>query len=283
MGKSWKSKLRNAIDQTIMECDNFDDFLSKIRAKNIECVYTPDNVIKIKFRMEGQERFSRGRTLGWYYDEPQIRKRIEQYQFLKTGVSGRSIRTKIIDTSTEIFQTSKGLLNWAELKNMQEVSRLINFLAEHHIHSEQELENRATSAYNDRMILVSSLNNTQGKIDDISDRIKLLRAYKKYKPVYDGYRKSGLSKKFKKENASAIEKYESVVKNLNELYPDKKLPSLESLERHRTDLIAKRNQMNEEYKRIVSDLKEIEYAKTSVNEYLKNMNHTQHRNNSELE
>lgn len=73
-GKSWKSKLRNAIDQTIMECDNFDDFLSKIRAKNIECIHTPDNVIKIKFRMEGQERFSRGRTLGWYYDEPQIRR-----------------------------------------------------------------------------------------------------------------------------------------------------------------------------------------------------------------
>lgn len=77
--------------------------------------------------MQGQQRFSRGRTLGWYYDEPQLRKRIEQYQFLKTGKSGKIYRTRIIDTSTDVFQTSKGLLHWANIKNMQEVSKLINF------------------------------------------------------------------------------------------------------------------------------------------------------------
>lgn len=282
-GKSWKSKLRNAIDETIMQSDSFDDFLEKIRAKNIECVYTPQNVIKIKFRMEGQERFSRGRTLGWYYDEPQIRKRIEQYLFLKTGVSGRNVHTKIIDTSKGVFQTSKGLLNWAEIQNMQEVSRLINFLSTHQIHSEQELESRATSTYNNRMILVAQLNKTQGLIDDLSDRIKLLRAYKKYKPVYDGYRQSGLSKRYKKENASAIDKYENVVKNLTELYPDKKLPSIEALERERTALIAQRTEMNESYKRIIAELKEIEFAQTSLNEYLKTINQTKQRNNGTLE
>ena len=282
-GKSWKSKLRFAIDETIMESKSFDDFLDKIRAKNIECVYTPDKVIKIKFRMEGQERFTMGRTLGWYYDEPQIRKRIEQYLFLQSGVSKRKIHTKIIDTSGEVFQTSKGLLNWAEIKNMQEVSRLINFLSTQHIQSETELESKAVSTYNDRMIIVSTLNKTQGQIDDLSDRIKLLRAYKKYKPVYDGYKKSGASKKYKKENASAIEKYESVIRNLTELYPDKKLPSIEALERDRAALIAQRTEMNETYKRIVAELKEIEFAKTSINEYLRNIDNSHRRTNGELE
>ena len=88
----------------------FEDFLEQLKKKNVECIYTPENVIKIKFRLQGQQRFSRGRTLGWYYDEPQLRKRIEQYQLLKTGVSGKSYKTKIIDTSAEIFQNSKGLL-----------------------------------------------------------------------------------------------------------------------------------------------------------------------------
>ena len=85
LGTSWKSKLRYIIDETIMQCTNFDEFLILIKSKKVECVYTPNNVVKIKFRLEGQERFSRGRTLGWFYDEPQIRKRIEQYQFLKIG------------------------------------------------------------------------------------------------------------------------------------------------------------------------------------------------------
>ena len=166
---------------------------------------------------------------------------------------------------------------------MQEVSRLINYLSTHQIHSEQELENRATSTFNNRMILVAQLNQTQGQIDELSDRIKLLRAFKKYKPVYDGYRQSGMSKRYKKDNASAIEKYESVVKNLTEIYPDKKLPSIEALERERTALITKRTEMNETYKRVAAELKEIEFAQTSLNEYLKSINPTHEKNNDVLE
>lgn len=76
LGKSWKSRLRYVIDETIMESESFDNFLKKLCEKDIECIYTPDNLIKIKFRMtvQGQERFARGKTLGWYYDEPQIRR-----------------------------------------------------------------------------------------------------------------------------------------------------------------------------------------------------------------
>ena len=67
--------------------------------------------------------------------------------------------------------------------------------------------------------------------------------------------KSGVSKKYKKENASAIEKYASVIKNLTELYPDKKLPSVESLERERTALIAQRAEKNETYRAYTSRVK----------------------------
>ena len=96
-------------------------------------------------------------------------------------------------------------------------------------------------------------------------------------------RKAEQVKNTKKENASAIEKYESVIRNLTELYPDKKLPSIESLERERTALIAQRAEMNETYKRIVQELKEIEFAKTSINEYLRNIDNSHRRTNGELE
>lgn len=172
------------IDETIMQSTSFEDFLEQLKKKNVECIYTPENVIKIKFRLQGQQRFSRGRTLGWYYDEPQLRKRIEQYQFLKTGKSGKTYRTRIIDTSTDVFQTSKGLLHWANIKNMQEVSKLINFLSENNMRSESDIENRAAEKYNDRMVIVSKLNRTQNQINDIADVIKLIRTYEKYKPYH---------------------------------------------------------------------------------------------------
>lgn len=274
LGKSWKSKLRYEIDETIMQSSTFDEFLENIRKKEIECVYTPKNVIKIKFRMKGQERFSRGRTLGWYYDEPQIRRRIEQYQLLKTGVSGKNIRTKIIDTSSNVFQTSKGLLHWADIQNMKEASKFINYLTTHNLHSQEELEKSATSMYNNRMITVSKLNSYQNRIDELSDIIKLLRIYKKYKPVHNQYLHSKSKTKFKKENANALLKYDDVVEKLKQIFTDKKLPNLEQLEKEKAELISQVKTLNEEYKQIISELEEIEYAQKSVNEYIKTMNKT---------
>ena len=276
-GKSWKSKLRIIIDETIMESDNFEDFLDRIRKKNIECVYTPENKIKIKFRMQGQERFARGKTLGWYYDEPQIRRRIEQYRFLQTGVSQKAVKTKIIDTSSDVFQTSKGLLHWAEIQNMKETSKIINFLSVNNIRSETELESKATATYNERMMTVMSLNKMQQEIDSLSDTIRLLRAYKKYKPVYDGYKNSNKSKRYFKEHQVDIEKYEGIVRQMNNMYPNKKIPNLENLESQKRSLIQQRSEMNDTYKRIVAELKEIEFAQTTINDYIKNMNRSQKR------
>lgn len=281
LGTSWKAQLRFAIDETIMQSVDFDDFLKKLRAKEIECVYNPDNVIKIKFRMKGQERFSRGRTLGWYYDEPQLRKRIEQYQLLKNGISGTEVKTKIIDTSSEVFQTSKGLLHWADMQNMKEASRVLNYLTTHNLNSEKDIESSATQTYNQRMVLVSKLNATQSQINELNDAIRLLRTYKKYKPVHDKYTQAIMKSKFQKENATELSKYDDAVNRLKVLYPDKRLPNLEKLENQRTELLSKFKDMNEDYKNIANELKQIEFAQKSINEYMKTIDKKQ--NKGELE
>ncbi len=127
--------------------------------------------------------------------------RMEQYQLLKSGISGRNIRTKIIDTSNDVFQTSKGLLHWADIQNMKEASRLINYLTTHNLHSQEELEKSATSTYNDRMVIVSRLNSYQNRINELSDVIKVLRTYKKHKPVHEQYLQSK-SKIIKRKNGT---------------------------------------------------------------------------------
>lgn len=269
-GKSWKSKLRFAIDNAIMESSNFDDFLKKLESKDIECKYTPQNVIKIKFRMKGQERFARGRTLGWYYDEPQLRKRIKQYNLLKNGISDRTVKTNLINTNKEVFKTNKGLLRWAEVKNMKEVSRMINFLTIHNFTSEKDIEDKQTSKYNDRMIIVQKLNITQHQIDDLGDIIKLLRTYKKYKGIHFEYSKSTNKIKYKKDHAVALNKYNNAVKKLAELYPDRKIPNLENLEKEKSKLVTEVKNMNEEYKNIIQEIEELEKAKKTINDYMKN-------------
>ena len=60
-GKSWKDKLRNMLREIIAYSRNFDDFLKNCTDSGIEYVYTPQNKIKLKFKLsgEGQQRFTR--------------------------------------------------------------------------------------------------------------------------------------------------------------------------------------------------------------------------------
>lgn len=73
-GKSWKSRLKIAIDNCIKTADSFDDFLAKMR----ELGYEIKQGKHIAFRAAGQEKFTRAKSLGFYYQEEQLRNRIER-------------------------------------------------------------------------------------------------------------------------------------------------------------------------------------------------------------
>ena len=267
-GQSWKTQLKNIIDRTISESDNFDDFLSKLRAKDVEVVYRPENTIKIKFRLPEQQKFARGKTLGWYYDEPQIKRRIEQSYLIRTGRTSRKQKTKIIDTSTERMQNSKGLQRWADIQNMKEASKILNLLTAKGIDDQSELENRAISTYGDRVQIVGQLNDLQSRIDDLSDSIRMINQYYKYKPVKDEYRKSRAKKKFASAHEKELNFYNNAVAEMSAKFPDHKVPTVEKLRDEQTRLISQRKELNEQYKKIAAELKELDYIRQTIQDYL---------------
>lgn len=267
-GQSWKSKLRFEIDNIIMESVSFEDFLSKCRERNIECVYRPENVVTLKFRMQGQEKYCRAKTLGWWYDEAQIRRRIEQYQQIKPGYSFTNNKSHFIDTSADKFQKEKYLKRWADIQNMKEASRLLNFLSEHGFSSKEELEDSSIEKYGERVQLVAELNHLQKQIDELSRTIKAIEIYQEYKPYHDDYKKSKNKRKYEKENAAALKKYDSVKEQLLLKFPDKRLPNIEQLYDDREDLIFQRNEKNAQYKKTVSELKEINQVRSEIQNYL---------------
>ncbi len=84
-GLSWKAKLKFTIDQVIKESENFEDFLRKCADFGVLVEYNPDHKIDLKFMLAEQKernpraKFTRSRTLGWYYETEQIKGRIAQY------------------------------------------------------------------------------------------------------------------------------------------------------------------------------------------------------------
>ena len=81
-GKSWKDKLRNMLREIISYSRSFEDFLKNCTDSGIEYVYTPQNKVKLKFKLsgEGQERFTRADTLGDEFEPSAITETIETAQ-----------------------------------------------------------------------------------------------------------------------------------------------------------------------------------------------------------
>ena len=236
--------------------------------------------------MEGQERFARARTLGWYYEPEQIKRRIETSQLFRTGRSRWHKNTKIIHTANEKFQSQKGLERWADIQNMNEAARVINILTSYDIPDKQTLESKSITDYTHRMKVVSELNKLQMKIDELTDIIAVVKTYQQFKPLIDelkAIKSKSAQKKFVKEHSIAIEKFRTAKVSLKEIYTNNKFPELESLVEQRKQLIDERKEKNEEYKQIVAELKELDFARTTIEDYLKNSQDAVRKRNNELE
>lgn len=271
-GLSWKSQLKNTIDEAIMDSMDFEEFLKNLNQKNVEYIYRPELKISLKFRLknDGQEKWSRAKTLGWYYEPEQLKKRINNFNLLKTGKLNYTQKTKVLDTSSERFKNNFGLHYWAEIQNMKEASKMINFLTERSIKNQQELEQKSIMEYGNRMLVVKELNEIQSNIDELSDTIKSLKSLRKYKPIYEAYKNALFKKKFEKENFFELEKYKKASDELKEKYPFQKvIPNLEKLIEDREKLIEKSREKNEIYKHLISEIKELDYARQSIEDYLK--------------
>ena len=268
---SWKAKLKFATDQVVKESEDFEDFLKKCKLHNIEVVYNPEHVIDLKFRLDGQKKFARARTLGWYYESKQIARRIAMYK----GVMTYTPNTNII--RIDKMQFSSGLERWADIKNMQEASRVINILTKYKIENNEHLESVALTDYSKIGALSEQLNSLNTQIEDLSLKIKTARKIQKFKPVIDELKTlSGRKKsRFEKEHQAEISTHNQALKQMKEFFPDGHFPTPESIDKKRNALIQERSEKNKEYSDLKSTVAELNYARQTLADYIRNERNVQ--------
>lgn len=72
-GTSWKQKLKQTIDRCVITAKDYDEFLKLMQ----DAGYEIKTGKYISFRAEGQERFTRAKTIGDNYTEDRIKERIQ--------------------------------------------------------------------------------------------------------------------------------------------------------------------------------------------------------------
>ncbi len=280
-GVSWKAKLKYAIDQVVKESDNFEDFFEKCKAHGILVEYNPKHKIDLKFMLAEQRernpraKFTRARTLGWYYETEQIRRRIDEYK----GGMIYTPRTKIRQTVSAQVQENKFIRDSISRGNMKVASIAKNIITQYGIEPE-ELSNAALAALAKKGKLADELNTLKTQIEDLTAQLKVLKKYRKVKGVAAELKTlSGRqAQKYRKEHSSELNDYGNCRQQILEWYSSGHIPSVEQMEQKINALRRERSQKNEEYMAVKQKSGDLAKAQRDIEEYLRNERKAQEQN-----
>ena len=270
-GLSWKAKLKNAIDKVVSESENFENFLRKCVENGILVQYNPEHKIDLKFMLAEQRernpraKYTRSRTLGWFYETPQIKSRIAMCRGEVTYTPKTKIRTVSEKTPENSF-----IHDAIDRGNMKVASIAKNILTQYGV-SPENMRSAAMQAYAQRGRLSAELNRLQTEIEDNKTILKVLKKYHKVKSIHAELKNLSVrkEKKFREQNSYELQEYREVSRQLLEWYPDKHLPTIDELEQKITALTQERSEKNELYKSVSQKSKDLAQAQQTIEEFLR--------------
>ena len=265
-GKSWKAKLKIAIDAAIPQAKDFDDFLRLMQAQGYEI--KPGKFVS--FRAPGQERFTRCKTLGEDYTEEAITRRIKGLA-VDRGPKRKATKeiTLRIDLENSIkAQQSAGYAKWAKVHNLKQAARTLNFLTEHGIDDYAALESKVAeiSAANDEA--AASLKAVERRLSDMAVLIKNISTYRQTRPVALEYRKAKDKAAYRREHESQLILYEAAAKAIKDAGVTK-LPNLAALKAEYRKLDEEKERLYQKYGEVKKELADYGIIKQNVDSILR--------------
>ena len=267
-GKSWKSKLKIAVDALIPQVSSFEELLQRLQAAGYE--------IKrgkyISCRAQGQERFTRLKTLGADYTEEAITERIngKRTRAAKAPKIEQRGVSLIIDIENSIkAQQSRGYEQWAKIHNLKQAAKTVNFLTEHKIEQYTDLITRIDEIMAASEQAADALKNVERRLADMAVLIKNITTYQKTKPVYEAYKKAKKKEQFRTAHESDLILYEAAAKALRAANVSGKLPSVATLQVEYAKLSDQKETLYADYGKLKKQVKEYDTMKRNIDSFLK--------------
>ena len=265
-GTSWKQKLKQTIDRFVIVAKDYDEFLKLMQ----EAGYEIKTGKYISFRAEGQERFTRSKTIGENYTEERIRERIQGRNPRKlqrqNDRSSISLISRIQERITEVG--SKGYEHKAKLTILKEAARTLNYLTENNLLQYADLEKKVEDVHSSYSRTGEDLKAVETRLRTVQPLIKNIGNYQKLKPVWDAYMKAKDKPTFRAKHEGELVIFEAAKTTLLAMQGDKKLPSLKTLQAEQAQLFEEQERLYAERNRLKKEAKQIETIKSNVDSFL---------------
>lgn len=266
-GTSWKQKLKQTIDRLVITAKDYDDFLRLMQ----EAGYETKTGKYISFRAEGQERFTRSKTIGENYTEERIKERIagrtprrSQRQTTPKGISligDIQERIRLID--------SKGYEHKAKLTILKEAARTLNYLTENNLLQYADLEKKVEDVHSSYDRTGKELKGVEARLREVQPLIKNISNYQRLKPVYDAFQKAKDKSGFKAKHEAELVIFEAARSTLLAMQGDEKLPSLKTLQAEQQRLLEEQQRLYDERAKLKKEARMIDTMKANVDIFLK--------------
>ena len=266
-GTSWKQKLKQTIDRLVITAKDYDDFLRLMQ----EAGYEIKTGKYISFRAEGQERFTRSKTIGENYTEERIKERIagrtprrSQRQTTPKGISligDIQERIRLID--------SKGYEHKAKLTILKEAARTLNYLTENSLLQYADLEKKVEDVHSSYDRTGKELKGVEAQLREVQPLIKNISNYQRLKPVYDAFQKAKDKPSFKAKHEAELVIFEAARSTLLAMQGDEKLPSLKTLQAEQQRLLEEQQRLYDERAKLKKEARLIDTMKANVDIFLK--------------
>lgn len=265
-GTSWKQKLKQTIDRCVITVKDYDEFLKMMQ----DAGYEIKTGKYVSFRAEGQERFTRSKTIGENYTEERIKERIQgrnpRKRQMQTGRKGISLigdiqeRIKLID--------SKGYEHKAKLTILKEAARTLNYLTENSLLQYADLQKKVEDIHSSYARIGEELKSVEARLREIQPLIKNISNYRKLKPVYDAYMKAKDKLAFRTKHEAELVIFEAARSTLLALQGEEKLPSLKSLQAEQQHLLEDQQRLYDERAKLKKETRVIDTMKANVDDFL---------------
>ena len=262
-GNSWKAKLKVAVDKAIYSSINYDEFLQKMQLAGYEIRQGKN----LAFRAPEQVNFTNLKSLGSYYSEENVLRRLEQnrHRAKTPRTSSREVQL-FINISTYVCTGNRaGFERWAQLNNLKEAARTFNYLSENNLLNYEDFQRHVTD-------IAHALEASEQQISELSSEIshqeiiqKHCNSYRSCRKIIEDGNKAPDPKKYKSAHRAEYKLHDTLKQQLQDLGITK-LPAPERLENKIASL-------KKDYSRVQKEKQELEKQQSTLNIVSENIEH----------
>lgn len=176
-------------------------------------------------------------------------------------ITAAVVTGRLIDLNDPKIQASYGLTQWAKIQNLKEMSRRFNYLSENGLLDLEKLSDVIASQKTQLRDGKEELKVVEGRLKEVNMLRRLLAQYYSTRSVYNEYRRSYKSPKFREQHISEITLYEGAQKQLNQWQKEhngEKIPSDRQLKEEKAVLTERKEQLYAERRELKGAIKTLE-------------------------